>query len=459
MMYTSKMKNFSLFRNDAAPFLTMAQVKEKTGCDVILNGTWYNNSPVKAVGNLKIDGVVLSKEYDRCLGYGWEKGEQPVMQWTDMSNTDYFFCACPMIFQGEKLKLNYTTEVGGERGRSGEGQLADGSWIFICTKDGTADAMTPEELQTLAYNLGCVDFMMNDGGGSAECITPAGSITTTRTIYNFLCGNVDGESGTSLTTETKASYFKGIDVSENNKAIDWGKAENEIDFAMIRAVVGTRLDYQFARNIAECNRIGIPCGVYAFSYADNAAEAVAEAKLLLEAIKPYKVELPVCFDFECDSVANLKKKGVTVTMVLASEMAKAFLSTIEAAGYYAMNYTSPYFAYTYYDKEVLAKYDLWLASWYEFPDYANPPKCGIWQHANDGSVTGITGDVDMDVTYRDYPAVIKAADLNNLAVTQPAEAELAAAWVKEQGVSDGTRPTETATRQEVWIMLYRARNK
>ncbi len=100
-----------------------------------------------------------------------------------------------------------------------------------------------------------------------------------------------------------SAYTKGIDVSEHNGVIDWEKAKaSGVGFAMIRAGYGRTVEKQFKRNISECNRVGLPCGVYWFSYALNAVGAANEAKACLKAIAPYKVDLPVAFDLEHDSV-------------------------------------------------------------------------------------------------------------------------------------------------------------
>jgi GH25 family lysozyme M1 (1,4-beta-N-acetylmuramidase) len=67
---------------------------------------------------------------------------------------------------------------------------------------------------------------------------------------------------------------KGIDVSSWQGIIDWDAVKADgIQFAIIRAGFGDELDIKFTRNISECNRVGIPCGVYWFSYALTAQEA------------------------------------------------------------------------------------------------------------------------------------------------------------------------------------------
>ena len=139
-----------------------------------------------------------------------------------------------------------------------------------------------------------------------------------------------------------------------------------------------------------------------------------EAEYCLEAIKPYRVELPVCFDFEYDSVTYAKKNGVGIGKTNATALCHAFCGTIEAAGYYAMNYTNKDYLNRYFDATTL-KYDLWIAAWPNNPDPKSPPcECGIWQYTSRGSVPGINGNVDMDYAYKDYPEMIKKAGLNKL---------------------------------------------
>ena len=203
--------------------------------------------------------------------------------------------------------------------------------------------------------------------------------------------------------------IKGIDVSKYQGDIDYNALKkSDIKFIIIRAGWGqNNIDGKFKRNIEQCNRFGIPCGVYWFSYALNPAQAKAEAKACLTAIAPYKLQYPVCFDFEYDSVTYSVKKGVNVTKESASAIAKAFLSEIESAGYWATNYTNLDFSKRYFDNYIMTKYDVWAAR------YTSTAKdiainAGLWQYSSKGSVPGIKGNVDMDIAHKDYPALIAA---------------------------------------------------
>ena len=135
--------------------------------------------------------------------------------------------------------------------------------------------------------------------------------------------------------------LKGIDVSEHQGRIDWERVKGNIDFAILRAGYGrNNIDKQFIRNIEECNRLCIPVGIYWFSYAWNTEMARNEAKYVLEAIKGYRVDYPISFDLEYDTLNYAKKNGVTIGKRLATDMVKAFCDEINRNGYRAMNYTN-----------------------------------------------------------------------------------------------------------------------
>lgn len=260
-------------------------------------------------------------------------------------------------------------------------------------------------------------------------------------------------------------YKKGIDVSQWQGAIDWQKVKNSgVAFAMIRAGYGqNNVDKQFVRNISECNRLGIPCGIYWFSYATTAAMAKKEAQYALAAVKPYHLDYPVAFDFEYDSVNYASKAGVAVTKQLATSIATAFLDEVESAGYYGVLYTNQDYLNRYFDVSLKDKYDIWLASWYTSPNFDKPPMdCGLWQYASDGVCAGISGNVDLDIAYKDYPALMEQTGLNrhNEPEKTPYEEELekATSWAKEAGIFDGSRLDDPAKRSEVVLMLYRALN-
>lgn len=202
---------------------------------------------------------------------------------------------------------------------------------------------------------------------------------------------------------------KGIDVSKHNGTIDWAtvKQSGAVDFAIIRAGYGKSIsqkDKQFENNYAGCKTHGIPVGAYWYSYAITPAEAEAEARVFLETIKDKQFEYPVYLDIEEKNALATGKKNV-------SAIVKAFCNTMEKAGYWCGVYASRAHVQTYFDSETKNRYSMWIAEWGSKLNYSGG-EVGMWQYSEKGKVNGIGGNVDMDICYVDYPAVIPAAGKN-----------------------------------------------
>lgn len=213
--------------------------------------------------------------------------------------------------------------------------------------------------------------------------------------------------------------LKGIDVSEHQGVINWNEVKNHIDFAMLRAGYGkNNIDKQFERNIKECNRLGIPCGAYWFSYALNEDMARQEAKYALAAVKNYRLEYPISFDLEYDTLDYAKKNGINIDKRLATNMVKAFCSEIEAAKYYAMNYTNQDFINNHFYFNEIERYCPWYAWYNKELDRSN---VGMWQYSDKGTIPGIQGSsVDLDYARVDFAKDIKNRHLNNIDNSSPA---------------------------------------
>ena len=262
-----------------------------------------------------------------------------------------------------------------------------------------------------------------------------------------------------------STIHKGIDVSKWQGVIDWEKAKADgVEFAILRAGYGqTGVDEYFERNAQECTRLGIPFGVYWFSYAYNTTLAEREAERCIKMIEKYEIAYPVAWDYEYDSYNHtVKNYGFAPGKTLISDMARAFLEKIKAAGYYPALYANPDYLTNHFDADVAQRYDIWLAQW---PAVANPNNKptragGLWQYTSSGSVAGINGRVDMNYAYYDYPAIILGkGEGEDEPDTEPMTWEQEKAynrdWVMATGISDGERGGDNVTREELWAMLRR----
>lgn len=190
--------------------------------------------------------------------------------------------------------------------------------------------------------------------------------------------------------------LNGIDVSHYQGNINW-KAVKEygIEFAFIKCLQGkSKVDECFHMNMRNAISNDIPVGVYVYSKAKNIDDAVAEAKKVIKECSSYKLTYPVVFDFE-------SKHFEDMSLAMRGKIIDAFCQTILSDGkYIPMLYSSRYWLMHMIPAEVVKKYDIWLAEYTTGkPKYTGDYK--IWQYGV-GKVTGIIGDVDMNIGYYDY---------------------------------------------------------
>ena len=203
--------------------------------------------------------------------------------------------------------------------------------------------------------------------------------------------------------------YSGIDVSEFQGDINWVKVKAAgIQFAIVRAGFGSfpqgRKDRKFDQNMKNAEAAGVAVGVYWYSYATTIQLAKQEAENFLSTIRGYRFAYPAYMDFEYDSQRPL-------TNQLRTQIVDTFCSILEAAGYYTGIYANLYTFQNLLNLNALTQYDKWLAEWAAKPTYGNEFG-GLWQYTSSGLVNGIRGRVDMDISYRNYPQIIKQAGLN-----------------------------------------------
>ncbi len=190
----------------------------------------------------------------------------------------------------------------------------------------------------------------------------------------------------------------GIDVSHWQGDIDFQKVKDAgVEFVFIR--VGSQkgiggkyyVDNKFVQNIEGFNKVGIPVGIYFYSYANSKETAIKEAKWILKQIKKYDVTLPIVFDWENWSFYQEFK----LSFYHLTEMANAFMATIEKAGYQGMLYSSKnYLENIWYD----TPYQIWLAHYTSQTNYTGTYK--VWQLCSNGRIDGIYDNtVDINVMY------------------------------------------------------------
>lgn len=194
----------------------------------------------------------------------------------------------------------------------------------------------------------------------------------------------------------------GIDVSKWNGTIDWNAVKNSgISYVIIRcgyrgSSQGTLVvDPKYEANIKGASAAGLKVGVYFFTQALNEVEAVEEASMVLELVKNYKLAYPIFLDVEGSG-----GRGDQIDKTTRTAVCKAFCQTIQNSGYTAGIYANKSWFETKIDADSLSSYKIWLAQYAAAPTYKG--RYNIWQYRSTGKVSGISGNVDMNISYLGY---------------------------------------------------------
>lgn len=201
-----------------------------------------------------------------------------------------------------------------------------------------------------------------------------------------------------------AQQAKGvIDVSVWQNTIDWQAVKNAgVEGAIIRLSYGwgNGFDAQAKRNISECKRLGIPFGVYVFSYAESAADGASEGadvvNLLRQAgVNPGDLSYPVFYDLENWTYTGHRSP---TSPSVYDGIVNSWYGKLQAAGY---NNLSVY-SYTSYLNSALNSSNIhgktrWVAQYGSTMQYtAFPTNDRGWQYTSSGQISGITGNVDLN---------------------------------------------------------------
>ena len=195
----------------------------------------------------------------------------------------------------------------------------------------------------------------------------------------------------------------GIDVSTWNGQIDWSQvARSGVSYAIIRAgyrgsSTGALIrDSAFSRNASGATAAGIRVGIYIFSQATNEAEAVEEASMAVQLASGYHVSLPIFIDVEGSG-----GRGDRVSVAQRTANIAAFCRTVENSGYKAGVYANKSWFTHNINVGALTGYHIWLAQYAAKPTYT-ASRYDIWQYSSSGRISGIKGNVDMNMFYRAY---------------------------------------------------------
>lgn len=260
-----------------------------------------------------------------------------------------------------------------------------------------AENKETEELKENSWRYSNGELIHNDQGISTYSSRDAS------TAWKKVNGRYINDKGNVIPGAEK----KGVDVSKWQEQIDWKKAKADgVEFAIIRCGSGKNNDDKWWKyNVSECERLGIPYGVYLYSYATNENDAKLEAEHTLRLLNGHHPSLPVYYDLEDVVVENAGK-------AMIGQMAKTYCNIVSAAGYRVGIYASLSWWRGYLNTPTFQNnsWSKWIAQWNSTCDYSG--SYDMWQCTGKGSVKGINGQVDLNfwMVKTDDKAAVKVDD-------------------------------------------------
>lgn len=268
---------------------------------------------------------------------------------------------------------------------------------------------TPDEPPDPLDLTGGERFVPTSVGDTRDQMAESGLELLSTTIgdggYGAYWGTYQGEPAFFMSNGTRVvCQAKGIvDVSEHNGVIDWAAARaNGVEGVIIRIGFGTsRLDYQAQRNISECKRLGIPFGIYIYSYAYDADFAREEGRQVVAwmrelGVSPDDLALPVYFDLE-----QWHWSGHTppTSPVVYTEIVRAWFEEVQGSGFQNANV----YSYTSYlngplNSDFIHERTNWVAQYgsrLEFTDFGSNFRG--WQYSSSGKIAGFPDGVSVDL--------------------------------------------------------------
>lgn len=202
------------------------------------------------------------------------------------------------------------------------------------------------------------------------------------------------------------AVFDGIDVSKYQGTIDWAKVgASGIRFAILRAGIGGSADSMLKTNLAGCAAAGIPFGFYHFCKSADAEGAKAEGAAFLETIAGVKPEYPIFCDIELSSQTALPaaEQLDIIDAFFEKALEKGYLCGVYS---FKANLEKLLAA----EPERLKKYEIWCAQWGSKNSLEETS--GLWQWSSKGTASGIGTTVDLNIAYKDYPALVRGLGKN-----------------------------------------------
>ena len=203
---------------------------------------------------------------------------------------------------------------------------------------------------------------------------------------------------------------RGVDISSWQSEVDFSALKKEgISFVILRIGTSFGKDSKFEKYYREAKSAGLDIGVYFYTYAKDVNRSEVDAQNVLKWLRHKKLQYPVYFDIEDDSLLNLTTEN-------RMSICERFRLTLEDKRYLVGVYANENWMNHYLDYNVLRdNYEIWLATWTISgkPEKNMNTKCRVWQYSDKGRFNSVKGNVDLNISYFDYPAFVQKNGYNN----------------------------------------------
>ena len=366
-------------------------------------GVNKNTTLAATVTNYKSDSGVTWESSDKTVATVDEKG---VVTGVKAGSAKITATTKEKNADGKNLTATCVVTVNSDAMNDTNTKLKDknGNQLYVKNTDGSyreavyADYFTASEFYMKTEGQYAYTGWQTINGKTYFYDKSGKAVTGTQIIqgvtYNF------GSDG-AIQTSVNGSKF-GIDISRHNGKIDWNAVKSSgVDYVIIRC--GYRgsssgaliTDQNFQSNIKGATAAGLKVGIYVFSQAINEVEAVKEASLAVSLAKGYKLTYPIFIDTESSGGRADKIDVATRTAVV-----NAFCQTVQSAGYQAGIYASKSWFETKLSMGSIGNYRIWLAQYAAAPTYSG--RYDMWQYSSKGTISGINGKVDLNLSYLVY---------------------------------------------------------
>ncbi len=214
-------------------------------------------------------------------------------------------------------------------------------------------------------------------------------------------------------------YAHGVDLSEwQGMDVDFQKIKAQgYSFVILRAGFATTMDKAFELNYIRAKAAGLDVGVYLYSYADTVEDVRKEAQACKNWLSGKKLEYPVYFDLEDPQThGSMSKEELTA-------LSLAFLDEMAADGWLVGLYSClSWLEYKVDTQQVCALYECWMAQYLYSGSYDIYDRYdelyGMWQYSSGGTVDGVPGNVDLNISFKDYPGICRSYGFNGYTVSK-----------------------------------------